>query len=281
MKRILVGVDGSPTAARALTWTTGLASALDAEIIAANAFSPGDVERRPDHVEELRREREHELDTRWLEPATSAGVAVHGLVVVGEPGPTLLDLARSEDAGLQVVGTRGLGGFLGLRLGSVTEFLAHRAERPLAVVPPEVSEPADITTVVLGLDGSEGSAAAARWTAEWAGALGARVVAVHAIRRWADYLPGTDPHRIASHVRSLLEIWTAPLEDAGVDVVTRLVEDEHPVAAMIGVSDEVDADLIVVGARGIGGFLGMRLGGVTLQTLHHSPRPVVVIPPTS
>jgi nucleotide-binding universal stress UspA family protein len=50
----------------------------------------------------------------------------------------LVDVADSEDADLIVVGSRGQNTFVQLMLGSVGQFLVHRAPRPVAVVrPPE------------------------------------------------------------------------------------------------------------------------------------------------
>jgi len=78
--------------------------------------------------------------------------------------------------------------------------------------------------------------------------------------------------------RTLEDDWVAPLREAGVDVRTRITEDIHPVAALAGVVEEERAGVVVVGTRGIGGFLGLRLGRVPMQLVHHTQMPVVLVP---
>src|SRR3546814_6860318 len=79
--------------------------------------------------------------------------------------------------------------------------------------------------------------------------------------------------------RELEGPWTAPLHDAGIPVRTRIIENIHPVRALADAVEEEDAGLAVVGTRGIGGFLGLRLGRVPVQLVHQTQIPVVLVPP--
>src|SRR3546814_17106825 len=79
--------------------------------------------------------------------------------------------------------------------------------------------------------------------------------------------------------RSLEGPWTAPLHAAGIPVRTRIIANIHPVRALADAVEEEDAGLAVVGTRGIGGFLGLRLGRVPVQLVHQTQIPVVLVPP--
>lgn len=136
-----------------------------------------------------------------------------------------------------------------------------------------------IRTIVVGVDGSEGSRRAVAWTAELAAALGAKVVAVHSFEPLAhlgDTQPPYDFALIESNVRSKLESdWTTPL--AGVDHEARLMHGS-PFECILDAADEVDAGLIVVGARGYGLLQSLAFGSTSSKVLHLSKRPVTVLP---
>jgi nucleotide-binding universal stress UspA family protein len=67
---------------------------------------------------------------------------------------------------------------------------------------------------------------------------------------------------------------------AGVPCEVVIDRDIHPVAALARHLTAVPAGLAVVGARGLGGFIGLRLGHVPLQLLHHAAAAVTVVPPS-
>jgi nucleotide-binding universal stress UspA family protein len=280
MKRVLVGVDGSEAGAAALGWAGRFARVVGAEVLLATAFQPDQAEVFPDYYEELRDEAERRLDEEWSEPLEVSGTPHRSLLLAGSP-ETLLKLAEDEDVDLMVVGPRGHSRFDRLHVGSVAHHLARYTTRPLAIVPaPGAGRSFD--RIVVGVDGSEGSACAVRWCADLARAADAEVIVVYAFEPLVERVLEADPRSWRHQAeRKLQDAWTAPLRDVGISVRIRIVEQIHPVRALVDVIEEESAGLAVVGTRGIGGFLGLRLGRVPLQLVHHTQIPVVLVPPAA
>ena len=141
MQRIVVGIDGSQGARRALEWAVAEAKLRDAHLVVVHAWlepaavavgsviTAGGVE--PELFEETAERTVAEVlgavDTTGL----PQGIESH--VVAGVPARSLLDAAK--DADLVVVGSRGRGGFTGLLLGSVSQQVAHHATCPVVIIP--------------------------------------------------------------------------------------------------------------------------------------------------
>jgi nucleotide-binding universal stress UspA family protein len=261
MKRILVGHDGSEPAANALRWTCAMAKPLGAEVVVVVAG--------PEHT--------HETAVRenWCGPAADAGVQHRILGWRGEAGLALIRAADDEDADLLVVGHRAHGPAFGL--GSTAMFVAHFANRPFALVPAEaLAERPE--RLVVGLDGSDGSHAAAEWVARVAPALPATVLA--AFVQW----PVPDTFR--EHARpiwsgeELEENWAAPISAAIDDVETSIIEADDPAEGLLELADADErTDAVVIGTRRLGGLRPMRLGGITLNLLHRTVDVAVVVVP--
>lgn len=145
--RILVGVDGSDGSARALRWALTEARAhgmvVDAVTVweSPNVFGEGFF--TPEGEKELAGAARRRLE-RTIEEVVGEhpGTEVHPIVYRGDPGAVLC--RWSEDADLLVVGSRGLGGFTGLLLGSVSAKCAHHGRCPVVVVPNVVSGEASV-----------------------------------------------------------------------------------------------------------------------------------------
>jgi nucleotide-binding universal stress UspA family protein len=140
-------------------------------------------------------------------------------------------------------------------------------------------------TMIVGVDGSEGSARAVEWCAATAGALGAEVVAVCVVVPPVSFIPptGAFPADDQEHERvgkELGETWCAPLRDAGVPHRS-IVVDGTPADTLLEAADEVDADLVVVGRRGHRGLAELLLGGVASALAHRCRRPLVIVPATT
>jgi nucleotide-binding universal stress UspA family protein len=125
--------------------------------------------------------------------------------------------------------------------------------------------------IVLGIDGSHGAQVATQRCAALAKEVGAQVVAVHAVSP-SIVTPGRADveHRLQGD-------WCRPLVEQGVDTRT-IVIDAQPAGALLSIADDCDADLIVVGRRGIGGFEELLLGSVPSQLALYANRPLLIIP---
>lgn len=273
MKRLLIGVDGSPESMAALAWSASLAAGLDATVVAAHVYAADPADRASwDDAHARAGER---LEG-WCEPTRAAGVAVEPALLDGEVGPALLAAADEHDADLVVVSRRGAGGRGWVMVGSAANYVAHHCHRPVAVLPAAVPAAAP-TQLLLALDGSEGAQAAARWCAEVAPLLHAQLRAIYVlpVPDFATTAPRSQRDRAA---RSL-ERWCAPLNNLGVVVEREVAVDRHPVEAIGAAVQECAAGLVVVGTRAVGGLRRVRLGGVTMQLVHGADRPLVIVPP--
>jgi nucleotide-binding universal stress UspA family protein len=133
---IVVGVDGSPHARRALDWALAEARLRGGRCLLIHAHEFGVAGASPYvpiPVEELTRDAQAVLD-RELTHARQAGGAVEGRVVLGGAARALVE--ASAEAGLLVVGSRGRGGLAGALLGSVSTACVHHATCPVVVIPP-------------------------------------------------------------------------------------------------------------------------------------------------
>jgi nucleotide-binding universal stress UspA family protein len=143
---------------------------------------------------------------------------------------------------------------------------------------------AGINRIVVGVDGSDSSRKALRWAYDEAAHHGASITAVAAWHPPA--LPMTPPYGSAppegyvtqpkQDALDLLERFVADLDvrEPAVDVRTS-VEEGNPAKVLIDRSNE--ADLVVLGSRGHGGFKGMLLGSVSQHLVAHAECPVVVV----
>jgi nucleotide-binding universal stress UspA family protein len=280
MPHILVGVDESEQAGTVVRWAARLAATEEAEVILVSAWlAPTDVSPTEERARALD-ERRLRLDALWSRSARGAGIEVRSEVFDGDPREVLLEVAEGEEVDLLVVGRSRDGGETPgfLHLGSVAEYLAHHTTCPLAVVPPDAPTRPPRRTVV-GVDGSTASATAVAWCAEHAAASGSEVVGVNVQSPFAarsrDGSPDDWLHYVAAQE---VTTWLEPVERGGGATIPVAVRATRPADGLLDAAREYDADLVVVGTRGLGGFSGLRLGGTALRTLHRAHLPLVLVP---
>lgn len=139
--------------------------------------------------------------------------------------------------------------------------------------------------IIVAVDGSEHSLRAVEWCAQYAEKLGAEVIAVHAIEMPV-YATGigfcpvpvvNTPEQEEELKRVLTEHWCAALTHANVSFKT-VMNLGYPSDVICEAAKSEDADLVVVGRRGRGGFAELMLGSTSHQLAHHLGRPLVIVP---
>lgn len=133
-----------------------------------------------------------------------------------------------------------------------------------------------IGRIVVGVDGSEASIDAVRWALHQASVTGC---SLEAVTTW-QYPKEYGAQWVAEDVqwdvlaKTILDDSLATVDLHGVEV-TRTVAEGHPAEILTNAS--MNADLLVVGSRGHGGFVGMLLGSVSEHVCAHAFCPVLVV----
>lgn len=261
---VVVALDGSEHARRALHWGVAVATALGRPLGVVRAWDDDDG--ADDDAEREQRASAVRAATAEVVDEELPGAVVRTHLVRGPATDAVPASAGATDAALLVVGSRGRSGVAAL-LGSVSRACINRSPVPVLVVPPDSPGPAlEGAPIVVGDDGSPGARRAVAWAAELAAALGTTVV----VARGADPLPADDAPPPA-----------APSADELVDrgVPHRLVAAEDDARHLLTrTATEEDASLVVVGSRGNGPVKALLLGSVAAFVVRHSTRPVVVVP---
>ncbi|RYV50934.1 universal stress protein [Pengzhenrongella frigida] len=283
---VVIALDGSPHSEQTLDWGLAEATRRHAEVLLVRVFElPREFAEwswYPLIDEDLGFEtvaKEYLAELRTRERQRHPDLTIDSREPHGAEVPELRRL--SETAQLLVIGAAGHG--RRPRVGSVSGHLAAHARCPVAVVRAAPADPA--APVVVGVDGSPESVAAAR-TAAGAAALRqvplvvlhARPVVASAFGRGApvlatlpeSYAAPTDPtQKAAQEIVDRLGV-EHPTADIRLEVVA-----DDPVHALVDASRR--AQLVVVGSRGLGAFRGMLLGSVSHEVLRDAASTVLIM----
>lgn len=287
---IVVGIDGSATSTAAVTW-----AARDAELrglplrlvhvippVVTSAADWPDLPPPPDLMSYAT-----ERGRRLLDDAAETAAAaitdrrpdeISTEVLYGAVVATMVELSALAD--MMVVGCLGEGPVARVVLGSVSTGLAHHARCPVAVIHGEHEVPAQ-GPVVVGIDGSPSSELATALAFDEASRRHVGLTALHA---WSDLGPLGFPStnwapiewaNMKVEEEQVLAERLAGWQDQYPDVsVRRVVVADQPAPRLLDAAE--DAQLIVVGRHGRGGFTGMTLGSVSSAIVHGAQIPVVV-----
>jgi nucleotide-binding universal stress UspA family protein len=290
---IVVGVDGSAAADEAAAWAAEEAVRRHCELRLIHAYvlpaheGYGYPEWNPHPVDlgPVLRDHGQTMVNRLAAQLRGSHSDLTVSTKVLYARATVALRAESQHALLTVVGSGDTSRIYGVLLGSVALAIASTNPAPVAVIhagrTPRVAGP-----VIVGVDGSRTSDAAVAFAFHAAAVRGADLVAVHV---WDDVvIPGThtlqnvlvDPVRIEQDARALLAERIAGWADKYPDVpVRQALVQGRAVTALLDQTKQ--AQLLVVGSHGRGGFAGMLLGSTSHSLIIHSNCPVVVVRPGS
>lgn len=285
---VVAGIDGSKESFEAAKWaaTRALKSGLKLCLLSAYSLpsyggTPMDVGYPAVDDQIIRENSIAELE-RVKVALSDYALEIETIVEPGDPTAVLVE--ASKTAGLVVIGTRGQGGFADRLLGSTSASLPAHGHCPVVVVPRNVRNLnfLPVTRIVVGVDGSHGAAASLHAAFSEAKIWEAELTAVEAVPMggtagFLAWLPAAvDREAILMEVREELRKTCGELSEEYQYPVHSHVMDGTPTAVLTEFSTAVE--LVVVGAKGKGGFAGMIMGSTSQSVLAYSYCPILVIP---
>jgi nucleotide-binding universal stress UspA family protein len=283
--RVLLASDGSTDAMLATEWLSRFPLPETASIMVLTAVSaPGlSLLPRDEAAAPLRAAAEAAAETsRVALGVRAAGAKVR--VVEGDPRDEILRGADEWDADLVVLGSRGLGRVRDLLLGTVSIAVARHCLRPVLVVK-DAARP--LRTALVALDGSEQALDALRFIAALPRSKELAVRLASVVEKTP--FPATAPRIVHPQLKAAVEAiegerrgmleqalaagraclpTASPLEP---------IPTGDPAEEILRLADENGADLIVVGARGLGTVKRLLLGSVSERVLRDARCPVLVV----
>ena len=281
---IVVGVDGSAAAKVAVDWAARDAALRGAPLTLVHIVSSvlGSLSQTPlpTGIGKWQQQRAHEAVDEAMAVVAAvqrdAGpLDVRTEIYYSTAVPTLVDM--SKGAAMVVVGSRGHGA-IGTLLGSVSAGVVQHAHCPVAVIhdeDPLMPHPAQ-APVLVGIDGSPASELATAIAFDEASRRGVDLIALHA---WTEFgvgdLLGMNWLEMKSSEDAALAERLAGWQESYPDVnIQRVVVCDHPGRTLVEHSEQ--AQLVVVGSHGRGGFSGMLLGSVSAAVVQSARMPVIV-----
>lgn len=282
---VVVGVDGSEHSDVAVAWAVDAAvrEQRDLRVVGAfddrTAYGVAALAYAPD-ISSLLASAAQDAVTAAVENARrrAPGLTVTGQVVHGPAAHVLIE--ESSTAAVVVVGSRGRGSVASAIAGSVSITVAAHAHSPVAVI----THPRPGGPVVAGIDGSPTSDQVLAAAYAQASLLRTSLTIVHT---WTDLRLeavngfGITPELLQQTAQHAHEIVSERLAGYTTDypdvpVTTTIVADGPAHQLQTAAAD---AQLLILGTRGRGGFTGLLLGSVSQTVLHHAPCPILIIPP--
>jgi nucleotide-binding universal stress UspA family protein len=285
--RILLAADGSEDSRGATEWLCQFPVPASAKVLAVTVAADPTLARaeRSDLVAAVH------ADSRDVVEAARRSLAqrwpdAEARVLDGDPRSAIIQACEDWRADLAVVGSRGLGAIAGMVLGSVSIEVARNASCAVLITK---GLPRPVHKALVAVDGSANSLAAARWLAALPldPGAGLRLVAVAERPRFPTAAPEVIRPQLHAAIASIIGERTAELEKALGSLASELsslpwalqraVVVGSPADAIVEEAKAANADLVVVGARGLGAFDRLLLGSVSERVIHDASCSVLIV----
>jgi nucleotide-binding universal stress UspA family protein len=298
LRRILVGLDGSPLAETILDPVRALALRLGAEVVLLHVTHVPEMVRAAEPGPTLDEivARERERAETYLEGAArkvrEAGLAVQTAVSAGEAAAEIVRYAERERIDLIALATHGRSGMQRWLYGSVADAVLHTTSTPLLLLRPTgagaVLSP-EPRRLVVPLDGSPLAEAVLPAAEELAGALAAPIVLLRVVEL-APLAFGAEPFGspyldyqgifdvLREDAERYLTKLAADLRGKGLTVETR-ASIGIPVETITAQAREQAGSLIVMSTHGRSGWRALMLGSVARRVVLLASGPVLVMRP--
>jgi nucleotide-binding universal stress UspA family protein len=312
-KKILVPLDGSEHSRKIVGWATGLAGALNAEIILLSVIDPEEIEileattrvseqepggspRTPsDVIDDAISQSEQDLQVE-ADRIKAAGVVAKISVGAGSPAEVIVSEAHAREVDVIAMATRRESALARGVLGSVTDRVLHSTATPIfTLYPGEIHEFDDTSggpaRVIVPLDGSTLAETAVQPAVEIAKAAKAEIVFTEVLRlpffgvgvAGIEYGAGdyAGDFGIDSQKQEINEYLSGFIKDAEAAGLTASanIRTGSPSQQIVDEAAEHENSIVVMGSHGSGGLKRWVVGSVADKVIRSAQRPVLVIPP--
>src|SRR5918995_4769909 len=280
--RILLSTDGSQDAVRAARAASDLAKRSGAELHVVHVWH--DVRGFADDFvkKELRRQGQEILDEQLERIRASGGEITKAYLRRGRTSNEVIALCKEIDAGLLVVGSRGLGTVQRILMGSQSEEIVHHAQVPVLVLTgaEDFWPPAQI---VVGEDFSDDARKAGELAAGIGKLYDAEGLLVYSHPDLPEVPPGArsavqNLTEMRERDESMLEDRAGALEGILGSRPKIRISGGYPANVLLEASQDLRPSLVAVGSRGLTGIRRTRLGSVSTKVVTAAQGPVLVYP---
>jgi nucleotide-binding universal stress UspA family protein len=288
--KILLATDGSEEASLAATAAGRLATRTGSELHVLTVGPEYPYYELPDYparfeevIEAQRRETREVLDEQVKKIEESGATVEEAHLEMGiPPGRAIVDLGEELGAGVVVVGSRGRGPMRRAVMGSVSSSVVHHAHCPVLVMRGEEGAEYLQGRILLALDGSEESSAAARTAVDLAERMESELHAVYVGEGRPVFHREIGGYRalyeeFEKRAQRLLDEQVNQVESAGGTVAKAHLRMGRPDEEIVVLGEEIAAGLLVTGSRGLGGIRRALMGSVSDSVVRHAHGPVMVV----